>query len=157
MWQGFSWGDSTQVCSPQIRSPRQAKAQVPSKSNLVGPEFYWFYLQDMGQGLFTGTEMTQTAALVRHIPARVTAHERWEPRVCCPACRGSMGWQCPFQITRLLYYLPESRPGLRSLCSFLCSTVNKQSLLLTVGRRGLANLVSVKDFLKLLGLVYHLS
>lgn len=136
-----------------MRSPWQAKSQMPSKSNLVGPEFNWNMIGIWGRGYLQEQKWLRKGGSLEH-----TAQ---------PA-GSSMGWECPFQLTQLLYHLPGSvagfclfqEAGLVSEVFFAAWFVQQwiSSLYcLLLGGRGLVNLVCVTDFLKLFRFVYHLS
>lgn len=95
----------TVVSSPQAGSKRQTKVQIPPGFNLVKQ---WVLL---GQGLFTGAEITQWQLLPKIHSSQVTSHERWNPAH-CTTCR-----QLRMSLIQVAHW-SQLPGGLASFCFF---------------------------------------
>lgn len=126
---------STHVYSPQTGSPQHSEVHIPPHSNLVN---HWVLLgvtyNNIGEGLFTGVEIIQ-----RQLHHQSPFQHGWELNV--------------FQAAKLTSAFSRQLIWSQGfLCSLSCMRVTLKSPVYS-WRRGLVNLVSFGDFLKLVWVV----
>lgn len=144
LWLGDSFLERPYIYSYSClrENPRQTRVWIPAKSNLVNQ---WVLLQQ---------EMTQTVISPKPTPTWVTAHKSWEPGAHCTACRQLNRLRSVFSNWLSWSKSLQSRwSGLSLLCSLALSECDSLQPF-PQGGRGLVNLISFGDFLKLFRVVY---
>ena len=137
MWLTFP-GESH---SPQERNPQKTKVWIPRKSYLM---IKWLFIgvtyRNMGEGLFTSTEMTQRQLHHQRSPQRGDGSQSREPGAHCTACRQFNRLKsilsrlsCPVVLSlfQAVWLIPACS---RLLCSF--ESGSSQHLFFTLGREG---------------------
>lgn len=109
----------------------------------------------MGEGLLTATENDSNSCITKAHPGMSGSSQSWEPGAHCAACPQLSRLES-FQAPQLVYtsscsVSSRQLSGLRSSWQLGFAPLREtlQLLLFTLAGRGLANLMSFRDFLKL--------